>query len=298
MASYISHYLAAKAVTEKSRNPLIREYADCFTLGAQGGDLLFYAFGEFKGYGARTHREKISALFSAALDYCRAQKRPEPLAYTLGLLCHYALDSAAHPYVIHEAENRLPSLYPEHLRKCLHMMLETRLDCLISEKAFEKGEKPDLKEIIPSTKRAAKSLADVWYNAIDKVYGVDVPYKLLCKLPSRMNRYQRVFLKPHSLSCAVLRFAAKKLHYPSYITGFFLPDKSEPEYDFANLKHRDYPVFVGAEKTESLSYFEIFDSAVEKSVELIRLFSELYESGENADPSLFKVSFSGYLSKD
>lgn len=294
MASYFSHYLAAKAVIEKSpADSVVAKYADCFVLGAQGGDLLFYAFGKFRGYGARTHGEKTAQIFSAAIDYCRKEKRPEPLAYTLGLLCHYALDSAIHPYVVYEAKERLSSLYPEHLGKCIHMMLETRIDCMMKKDAEERGEICDLKSAVPTTKRTAKALADVWYNAIDKLFGVDVPYKLLLKLPSRMYRYQKVFFKPRSLACKVLRFAAKKMNYPAYIVGFFLPKDDEPRYDFLNVGKRPYPEYTGAEITRDLSYPELFDEAVQRSLALIQVFSDAYKNGNTADPSLFRINFSG-----
>lgn len=296
MASYLSHYLAAKAVIDKSpSDSVIAKYADCFVLGAQGGDLLFYAFGKFRGYGARTHGEKTAELFSAALGYCRRERRPEPLAYTLGLLCHYALDSSIHPYVVFEARERLAALYPEYLKKCVHMILETRIDCLMKKDAEAKGTVCDLKSAIPVTKRAATALADVWSDAINGVYGVEVPAKLLKKLPSRMYRYQKVFLKPHSPACAVLRFAAKKMNYPAYIVGFFLPDANDPDYDFLNLENRSYPEYTGAERTRDLSYPQLFDEAVQRSLALADVFTKLYENGGEADKSLFAVSFSGSL---
>lgn len=294
MASYISHYLSAKAVIEKTDNPIVKEYSDCFILGAQGGDLLFYAFGKFRGYGVRTHGEKTVELFSAALDYCRREKRPESLAYTLGLLTHYALDSTMHPYVVYEAKERLTAIYPPHLYKCLHMMLETRIDCEMKKLAEEKGENCPLESMLPTTKRAAKSLADVWYNAIDKVYGVEVPYKLLLKLPSRMYRYQRVFLKPRSLPCAVLRFACKKMNYPSYIQGFFLPDKNTPAYDVLNAQNRPFPSFVGSTDLKTGSWLDLFNEAVGKAAFLVNSYSV---GDTPVDPSLFKVNFSGGLSQ-
>lgn len=297
MASYVSHYLAAKAVIENSEEKsVIREYADCFILGAQGGDLLFYAFGKFKGYGARTHRESTHALFSSALEYCRKTQKAEHIAYTLGLLCHYALDSEIHPYVVFESSERLPSLYPENLKKCLHMMLETRLDCLLKDKLAANGEKIDLKAAVPATSRAAKSLADVWYNAIDKLYDTDVPYKLLLKLPSRMRRYQKVFLHPASISCKVLRIAAKKLDYPAYIVGFFLPDKTAPAYDVANCNHRPYPEYTGAENTVNHDFYQIFDAAVQKSKTLSKAFISALRDNAQLSPSLFRISFSGTVS--
>ena len=143
-------------------------------------------------------------------------------------------------------------------------------------------------------KRAAKSLADVWYNAIDKVFDADVPYKLLLKLPSRMYRYQKVFLKPRSLSCAVLRFACKKMDYPAYIQGFFLPDKNTPAYDVMNIEKRPFPSYTGSSLQKSENWFDLFDEAVDKCVKLIGL----YCTGTlPVDPALFRVNFSGGLSE-
>ncbi len=294
MASYISHYLTAKAVIEKSpENSVIKKCPDCFILGAQGGDLLFYAFGEFKGYGARTHKEKTYGLFLSLLDYCRKTDKESSVAYALGLLCHYALDSAAHPYVVYEAAERLTKLYPEHLKSCLHMMLETRIDVMMRERAESRGTTLNLKEVIPSTKRAALSLADVWSNAVNKVFGVEVPFKLLKKLPSRMYRYQSVFLKPRSVSCAVLKFAAKKLHYPAYIVGFFAPDKHDPDYDFVNFAHRSYPVYTGSEEYLNCDYFQIVDNAISSSLRLIDTFLLYVKNGGTLDKNDFTINFSG-----
>ncbi len=294
MASYRLHYLAAKAVINNDDcDGLLTEYGDCFLLGAQGGDLLFYAFGKFRGYGARTHDEGNFETFSRLLGYCKSNDRKDVLAYCLGYLCHYALDSALHPYVEYEAETRLPALYPEHLKGCLHMMLETRVDCAFAKAATERGEDVSLKSVLVTRKRAALSLAAVWHDVVDKIYGVDVPFSLLKKLPSRMYRYQRVFYKPRSLPCAVLRFAAKKMGYPSYIVGFFLPDGTDPDYDFLNEEHRSYPVYIDADETASFSCREIFDNAVATSSVLIRKFLRLCKEGGNLDPADFAITFSG-----
>lgn len=295
MPSYFSHYLVAKKTMEKSGLALLSDCSDCFILGAQGGDLLFYAFGQFKGYGARTHKESTCALFNAALGYCRKEKRKEPLVYSLGLLCHYALDSIAHPYILHESETRMRDYYPEHLYRSLHMMLETRLDRLMLKKTEQN---PHLKEVLPTTSRAAHSLADVWHDAIDPLFSVDVPYRLLCKLPSRMYRYQKVFLKPRCLSCAVLKIASKKLGYPNYITGFFLPDEKEPDTDFANENRRAYPAYVGSTKTKNSDFYEMAEEAVQRSLYLINEFMFRLENGGDLPASLFEMSFAGFASGD
>lgn len=174
-------------------------------------------------------------------------------------------------------------------------MLETRLDCMLKDNVRAKGGKIALKDAIPLTSRAAKSLADVWYNAIDKFYGVNVPYKLLLRLPSRMYRYQKVFLHPASISCKVLRIAAKKMNYPAYIVGFFLPGKNTPQYDVANLEHRAYPEYCGAERTVNFDFTQIFDRAVAKCSSLMQSYLSALGGKSPLSPSLFKVNFSGSL---
>lgn len=85
----------------------IRELRRAFLLGNQGPDPFFFALRTprlvaSKRFGSLMHHEKVDETIEAfrrLVDYC-----PEPsgsllLAYVLGFLCHFTLDSTVHPFV-------------------------------------------------------------------------------------------------------------------------------------------------------------------------------------------------------
>jgi hypothetical protein len=85
----------------------IQELRRAFLIGNQGPDPFFFALRTphlvaSKRFGSLMHHEKVDETIEAfrrLADYC-----PEPsgsllLAYVLGFLCHFTLDSTVHPFV-------------------------------------------------------------------------------------------------------------------------------------------------------------------------------------------------------
>lgn len=84
-----------KAVAQKER----RE----FTLGLQGPDLLFYYHPLRRSrvcrQGLRIHREAAAEFLEPAARALRRSADDAALAYILGFICHFVLDSACHPAI-------------------------------------------------------------------------------------------------------------------------------------------------------------------------------------------------------
>ena len=73
-----------------------------YLLGSQGPDLLFFSRasilpGSLKKYGNLMHEHKVYEIIRYFEQY--AKKDPDLTSYIYGYLCHYALDSTAHPLV-------------------------------------------------------------------------------------------------------------------------------------------------------------------------------------------------------
>ncbi len=105
MPAIAAHYKFGQLVLER----LDTEIADIvigskelFDLATQGPDLLFH-FNPFKSnyitqLGKNIHAESGINLFDSILTRGIA-KNPAILSYVLGVVCHYGLDVACHPYV-------------------------------------------------------------------------------------------------------------------------------------------------------------------------------------------------------
>lgn len=82
----------------------ITPYRELYDMGLHGPDLLFYyhaaSSNKVGQLGNAMHEEPGEAFFAPAREVIRkAEDRGAALAYVLGYICHFALDSICHPYV-------------------------------------------------------------------------------------------------------------------------------------------------------------------------------------------------------
>ncbi len=108
---------------------LVKKHKNLFNYGIQGPDLLFYSF--FRGgrkvfkKGAGMHTLPGKDIFSDVKSIMLEGKgnNEEFLAYVLGFLCHYTLDSTCHSYIERKKEvseishNLIESQYEAHLMR-------------------------------------------------------------------------------------------------------------------------------------------------------------------------------------
>ncbi len=129
MPAIATHYLFGKEVyknlIKKNRKDilaLLRKYRKDFNIGLQGPDPFFYyrptlKDNEIGRYAHDIHSNSGLDFFSHACEEIQKSKSLRMFAYTLGVVCHYALDSEAHPTV-----NRLGK------DSVGHIQIETELD--------------------------------------------------------------------------------------------------------------------------------------------------------------------------
>lgn len=142
MADFVTHYLFGEQVL--SAFPAAVQLAAVrrpavFNWGLMGPDPLFYqglAFGRpLHKYGNMMHEQKTDALFFAfarAVNRMTGTRRAVAEAYFYGFLCHYALDSAIHPYVYcrqAEAMEANPSAHAS----AVHCQIESDIDYALYE---------------------------------------------------------------------------------------------------------------------------------------------------------------------
>jgi len=149
MPAVITHYLLSKAcaglMDDSGAAERLNLHGGVYYLGAQGPDILFFALGSktLNQLGGRIHREGINLFFAECIKRLRMtaaeEERNELAAYMAGFLCHYALDTCAHPYIYYKTgfshENGRLTGKPV----IRHHFLETTIDCILSEKLEDKN---------------------------------------------------------------------------------------------------------------------------------------------------------------
>ena len=92
------------AILPNDIREIVKENYKCFALGLHGPDLLFYykplTVNPTNSEGYAIHERLASVFFeNAAKVYSARGRRAADEAYLFGFLCHFALDSEAHPIV-------------------------------------------------------------------------------------------------------------------------------------------------------------------------------------------------------
>lgn len=119
-----------------------RDEAEAFLLGNQGPDPLFYSvtmpwFRADHDLGNVMHDKRPSELLEAfknGLSFLEDGERSVGRAYALGFLCHYILDSIAHPFIFSQQYALCDAGEPGLSRKDgheVHAFIETELDELV-----------------------------------------------------------------------------------------------------------------------------------------------------------------------
>ncbi|SDG91277.1 zinc dependent phospholipase C family protein [Marvinbryantia formatexigens] len=136
MPTTYAHDLFGKTVYKKLDSEikeLIARHSMAYTVGLHGPDILFYVRpfqkNRINELGQKLHQEEAAGFFARGGVLYRETKDEGVLAYLLGFVCHFMLDSTCHPYI------------GEYMKKtgAGHDEIETELDRALME---EQGKNP------------------------------------------------------------------------------------------------------------------------------------------------------------
>lgn len=104
MASHITHYLFGKRIVDRlprEARQVIYRYPEHFLIGNQGPDLFFFHITSKRRHiGPYIHDLPFEYLLFKNRDWLATMPDDTPTwAYFLGLVCHFSLDIAFHPYI-------------------------------------------------------------------------------------------------------------------------------------------------------------------------------------------------------
>lgn len=107
MPSTYAHYTFGQEVRKqlpKELSTIISHHLPLYQIGLHGPDILFYYHALFPNpvnrMGFRIHEKRASYFIRKSLVTLRNLPNPEAgLAYMLGFICHFALDSECHSYI-------------------------------------------------------------------------------------------------------------------------------------------------------------------------------------------------------
>lgn len=186
-----------------------KDAREAFLLGNQGPDPLFYlefvpGTGEWRALGNRMHDQRpthLIAAFLQAAECFQGEDRDLAQAYTLGLVCHYTLDSTAHPFV-YAFEKAVMDAGIEgiglHDAGFVHLEIERECDeCMLYRKKGRTIEdyKP-YKEALRGSGHMLAVVGKLYAYACADAFGVEVPDDLFPKAVAGFRATQRALYAP------------------------------------------------------------------------------------------------------
>ena len=264
MPSIVTHHYFAKDVLKSSNPSSIN--LDIYYIFAQSFDNLFYYsfLTPFKGTNIRelgnfAQKNYSNAFFINILNFIKKnnyQNNEDILAFLFGSICHYALDTLAHPYIIYCCGD--PKINPKYRGN--HEKMEVMIDAIIYQK---KENSPLLKAklsdtLLPLTKFSQELISCLNY-VYKKTYNVDNMGKI----------YQKSYQTGHYLLKFFVtdRTGLKKKLYQikdHFGTGLMYQNLSfhvsNLDYSVLNLNHQTWSYQNG--KKKSSSFIDIYNDAI------------------------------------
>lgn len=272
MPNSLTHYYFLKQVQEKlpeERKAGLHE--DALLWGTQGPDFFFchryFPWMEsrsLKIYGTRLHKESPSKTMDAMREFLKTHEDIAYRSYVYGFLCHYALDSVAHPYTFALAEKLLPDRPTETLAT-LHYEIEAALDAIVLR--YETGLLPSempLKRLFPKNEGLYRRIAKLYHEILFSLWGEEVPEKEILRALAD-NRF--VF------RCVTDRTGLKRKFFeglekgkPHYISSHIVPLTEREETDYANIQKIE---LVLDNSSCDITFFELMEQAAEQAAKMI-----------------------------
>lgn len=189
----------------------IQRFRRMFDVGLHGPDIFFYLLppASRKDLGHKYHYQSGQEFFQRVCRMVRLENSEAAQAYLYGLLGHYALDSACHPF-IHELSDRDPSL---------HLRVETEFDRFLLE---SDGKTPacqqDLSPHIQLTPGECETVAKFYPGAATRIVESSV---------RNMARMVRVLSQPEGARKSVVQVGLKVLSRA--LPDMMIPSVVDPE---------------------------------------------------------------------
>lgn len=224
-------------------------YQDQFRFGLQGPDVLFHYnltnYNRVNTRGVEIHKEPARKLFEPAVQYCKDNGIDNSLyAYMMGCVCHFALDSAAHPYI----NGAIGDLGVSHSE------IESEFEKYLLKRAGRDPHRYSLGPLIPKDRETARAM-QIMYR--------DFTEKEMMRAMKDMALIRNVLVAPSKLK-------KKTLLAFMHVTGHY------DEIQGHVVRFEDNPV---CEETNK-RLFEIYKEAVTEAVNMIlnvhhSIFSDL-----------------------
>ena len=303
MPAVLTHHLFGKAVISQLGGGVFptRDERDAFLLGNQGPDPLFYALftpamREVKRLGSTMHSERIDETLDTMRSFVRSldsQQLKIADSYLCGFICHFTLDSSAHPLIFAQQQAIISagiSGLDDSASGFVHGQIETDLDAMMLYRSTGKtvADFVIAKQVLLAEKPVLRLIDDLYSTVSQAAHEVIMPDDVFSRSVRDMRTSVRLMQSRSGLRRSLLGHAERLMRPHSLIQAMsHRIDVGEvSEFDNADKQYWQHP-FTG--EFYDASFTELFESAIGVAVENLELLSE----GSATDLITAGLDFSG-----
>ena len=291
MPAAIAHLLHAKKVSLRDLGTNLDKGA--FYWGSQGSDFMFAdrfsLCTSFPALGNRIHSTKIFPCFSKMLSLCQKQKDPVLLSYCLGYICHYALDSKAHPFINAQVRQLRKVQEEPESESIVHRRLESAIDAALFEKLTSQPVTNfSAYRHFTTDKKKLSRIAQLWSDVIGAVYGQTISQE---RARQAMLWFRRVLVLQDNSSGnrqRSLERIEKALKIGPQISSM-VANPGYCGYDCLNLSHQDWES--QATGISCADFLQLFSESIVNGVSLCRQFIHAVYGRGKLDALSFSLGF-------
>ncbi len=259
-----------------------------YTFALFGPDLwfMYQPWKRREGRGRRMHTTRTGEfLMALAKQAKKSEHRDEVFSYLAGFLCHYALDTETHPYIIHMTEER--TKIPRG-----HMSFEHTLDRLEMERAGVWGEKHPVTDHYYPKVRLPDTIRRDIDTVFEQVYGWKRCWKALNNSNPRYRLCYRVLENPKGLFTRIARISKNAaLKSLAYATSHFEGTDAE------NTRNEEWTHSHDAEEKSTADFNELRSRALCNAGAMIEAaYRWIYLSETSEEELAERIGNRSYLS--
>lgn len=282
-----------------------RDEADAFLLGNQGPDPLFYSvvnprLAPAHHLGSTMHdqmpAELVCALKRSVATLPEAD-RSCARAYALGFLCHYELDSAAHPLIFAQqftlCDAGVEGLTREN-GSDVHALIESELDELVltTRRGATIAELNPSKDVLKASRHVLDVVSGMYAYLAREVYDLVIPADTFKASVRAFRSVQALFYSPSGLKHNVLGRVEMLVRPYSFYRAMSHRNRALAASAFDNHERAEWENPFTGEKSRA-SFVELFEGARARALADLVAFDAPALTLEGARRITRDLNFSG-----
>lgn len=268
MPAATTHVEFAKDVLKN--NPSFQTKAvnrQMFFLGSQGPDMLFFSHasvlpGSLHKYGNLMHGSKVYEVLSFFEEY--AGNDTDLCSYVNGYLCHYALDSTAHPLIFAVTDWNVKKSGGN--TGAVHVGLEAEIDVWMLQQKGRNITDYDVFRYLQVNENDQQKLSAMYHEMFLHVFDLNIPVKTIAQSIREVYTWTK-FLYPKKSTYQLIYGFETITGGVHSLTAMMLYNKTIREV--INTAHASYTIPWAPYEKISASFPELYDQALKVAAELL-----------------------------